>query len=94
MVQHFPDIGGMSTSMTLFEGEDYGCSPCHAIDSNESVIGIMEFLTLKPGDTDSEYFADYTPVQLEFCQQHTEALGCELHNRFCDENGRVKEGRR
>src|SRR2546427_812398 len=30
----------------LFEGQDYGCSPLHAIDSDASVEGLMSFLTL------------------------------------------------
>ena len=28
----------------LFEGEDFGCSPLHAIDSDEAAAGIMAFL--------------------------------------------------
>lgn len=77
-------------SVTLFEGEDLGCSPMHAIDSNASVEACMSFLTLQPGDTDAEYFAKYTPAQLDYCQQHAAALSCEVQARFCDENGRVK----
>ncbi len=66
----------------LFEGEDFGCSPMHAIDSDEAVKGIMGFLTLRPGDTDAEYFRDYTPAQLDYCAHHAEALSCEVMNRF------------
>ncbi len=67
---------------TLFEGEDFGCSPLHAIDSDETVESLMGFLTLRPGDTDAEYFADHTPEQLRFCEQHAEALGSEVETRF------------
>src|SRR5262245_47785344 len=28
-------------SVVLFEGEDFGCSPLHAIDSNATVEGVM-----------------------------------------------------
>jgi hypothetical protein len=66
----------------IFEGEDFGCSPMHAIDSDDALEGIMSFLTLRPGDTDEEYFASYTPSQLEYCDQHAEALSCEVENRF------------
>jgi hypothetical protein len=69
----------------LFEGEDFGNSPMHGIDSDEAVAGIMAFLTLRPGDTDPEYFADYTPAQLEYCSQHAEALSCEVESRFGEE---------
>jgi hypothetical protein len=66
----------------LFEGEDFGCSPMHAIDSNDCCAAIMCFLTLRPGDTDTEYFANYTPEQLEYCNQHAEALSCAIQDKW------------
>ncbi len=69
---------------TLFEGEDFGCSPLHAIDSDEAVAGIMGFLTLRPGDTDRDYFADYTEEQMAYCLEHGEALACAVSGRFGD----------
>lgn len=68
-------------SKVLFEGEDFGCSPLHAIDSDATIAGIMGFLTLRPGDTNDEYFRDYTPTQLDYCDQHAEALDCEVRDR-------------
>jgi len=50
----------------LFEGEDFGCSPLHAIDSDNALRAILGFLTLKYGDTDRDYFDSYTGRQLEF----------------------------
>src|SRR5262245_8240315 len=44
----------MSDGVVLFQGSDFGCSPLHAIDSDEAVKGIMSFLTLRPGDTDRD----------------------------------------
>jgi hypothetical protein len=70
------------TRTTLFRGEDFGCSPLHCIDSRETIGAIMSFLTLQPGDTDAEYFAGYTPRQLEYCSQHAEALSAECRHRF------------
>lgn len=70
------------TILNVFEGDDFGCSPLHAVDSDETVAAIMGFLTLRPGDTDAEYFENYTADQLEFCQQHAESLSCEVLNRF------------
>lgn len=75
-------VGNPPVWTVLFEGEDFGCSPLHAIDSDACVAGIMGFLTLRPGDTDREYFDSYTPEQLEYCQQHAEALACEVEHRF------------
>jgi hypothetical protein len=58
----------------LFLGEDYGCSPMDAIDSNESVRCLLTFLTLRPGDTDREYFEDYTPEQMAFAEGDAERI--------------------
>lgn len=69
----------------LFEGEDFGCSPMHSIDSREACRGIMGFLTLRPGDTDREYFADYTAAQLEYCGQHAESLSIAVCDRLGDD---------
>lgn len=67
---------------TIFQGENYSPSPCWAIDGNESLKGLMSFLTLKPGDTDREYFDKYTKEQLEFAANHAEALESEVYDRF------------
>lgn len=48
---------------TVFRGRDYGCSPMHAIDGLDCLAALLGFLTLQPGDTDAEYFADYTDRQ-------------------------------
>jgi hypothetical protein len=52
----------------LFEGDDFGASPLHEPESRESAIALLGFLTLRKGDTDEEYFDNYTPAQLEFSQ--------------------------
>lgn len=58
----------------IFEGDDYFPSPLHAIDSNQSVAGLLGFLSLRPGDTDAEYFERYSPLQMEFAQENGETL--------------------
>ena len=58
----------------LFAGDDFGCSPLHAIDSDECLRALLSFLTLRPGDTDAEYFAHYTPAQRAFADGDAEAL--------------------
>lgn len=68
--------------ITLFQGEDFGPSPCFADDSDKAVAALMGFLTLRSGDTDSEYFKDYTPVQEAFAAEHAEALSAEVIARF------------
>lgn len=58
----------------IFEGADYHCSPLHATDSDQAVAGLLAFLSLKPGDTDAEYFETYTEEQLSFARGFGEAL--------------------
>lgn len=82
---------GLSQTV-LFEGEDMHCAPGDAVDSDAAIESIMSFLTLRPGDTDPEYFKDYTAVQLKFCSQWAETLSGEVQGRYCDENGNVKKG--
>jgi hypothetical protein len=48
----------------LFKGTDYRPSPLHAVDSDESIAALLSFLSLGEGDTDSEYFDNYTDRQL------------------------------
>ena len=58
----------------LFEGSDFCCSPMHAIDSDETLRALLGFLTLRKGDTDAEYFENYTQEQLDFADEHAETL--------------------
>ena len=60
--------------VTLFEGEDYHVAPSHAVDSDEALRALLGFLTLRPGDTDDEYFARYTPEQTAFAAGDAEML--------------------
>ena len=54
----------------LFVGDNFGCSPLHAINSKDAAKSLLGFLTLRPGDTDAEYFDDYTPQQLAWAQSY------------------------
>jgi hypothetical protein len=58
------------------------------IKAKELVMGLV---AMKPGDTDRDYFADYTPAQLAWCEQYGEAIDLERMVRYCDEDGNVKE---
>ena len=71
-----------SEGHVIFWGEDFHCSPLHDLASNECIRALMGFLTLRPGDTDAEYFAHYTPEQLAFCHEHAEALAFEVERRY------------
>lgn len=69
-------------STVIFEGSDFGPSPLHAWDSNDTVYALLGFLTLRPGDTDAEYFEGYTAEQTLFAQEHAEVLSCYVSDRF------------
>jgi len=66
----------------LFSGDSFSPSCMYADDSDQCVAALLGFLTLRPGDTDADYFADYTPEQMTFCGQHAETLSCEAVTRF------------
>lgn len=59
----------------VFEGDDFHPSPLHAVDSDETVAALLGFLSLRPGDTDSEYFADYSDDQVAWRDRRAEDLG-------------------
>jgi hypothetical protein len=69
-------------SIVLFEGQDFCSSPGEASDSDASHACLMSFLTLRPGDTDPEYFENYTDAQRDYCAKHAEFLNCEASNRL------------
>ncbi len=69
-------------SVTLFDANDHSCLA--AIDSEETANSIMGFLTLRPGDTDADYFAKYTPEQLAFCEEDAESLACAVSDKWAD----------
>lgn len=50
----------------LFKGNDYKPSPALGIDTIEANVDLLGLLTVGVGDTDSDYFKDYTPIQLEW----------------------------
>ena len=66
----------------IFEGQDFRPSPLYAIDSNETVKCLLGFLTLRYGDTDKEYFANYTKDQIEFMENFAEDLQIQVFDRF------------
>jgi len=59
---------------TLFEGENFGCSPLHAVDSDEVLRGILSFLTLQPGEDEEYHFEEYSESQMAFAEESAEGL--------------------
>lgn len=58
-----------------------GPSPDMSDDGDAAVDLAISCLSIRPGDTDAEYFADYTPEMLEFCTAHGESLYTDWESR-------------
>lgn len=58
----------------IFEGHDLWSGCDDDIDYGKAVRGILGFLTLRPGDVESDYFADYTPEQIAWRDEFAEAF--------------------
>src|SRR5262245_12842143 len=69
----------LDNGKVIFEGEDFAGSPLNADDSDVTVAALLGFLSLRPGDTDREYFHRYTPEQLDWAQQNGEELSLLAH---------------
>jgi hypothetical protein len=58
----------------IFCGEDFGAPMGDVVDSDATLRSLLGFLTLRPGDTDAEYFADYTEAQHAFARSDAEEI--------------------
>lgn len=54
----------------FFAGADFGASPLDPPFGYRSALALLGFLTLRPGDTDSEYFDAYTPAQMAWANSY------------------------
>lgn len=72
--------------VVIFDGTEepqkWRCSGWFSVDGDEAVECCLKFASLQPGDTDREFFDDYTPEQLYFVRRYGEVLGLENHYRF------------
>ena len=65
----------------IFEGYDYQPSPLIDPYSEDSVYGLLGFLSLKIGDTDSDYFKHYTKLQFEWLDQYADEIQMILYDK-------------
>lgn len=59
----------------IFDSHRVGVPQGVAIDSPGVFEAALSSLSMKPGDTDSDYFSDYTPEQLEWVAKNADDLG-------------------
>lgn len=58
----------------IFAGEDFAASPMDPVDSDIVMHTLVRLLSLRPGDTDREYFQSYTERQLAWAEQYGDQL--------------------
>jgi hypothetical protein len=80
----FDEISAAGVREIVAEGDDFGPSPQHAVDSDDAVAALLSFLTLREHDTDQETFERLvaTPRHRQFSEQHAEAVSAEAYFRF------------
>jgi len=54
----------------------------HSIDSDAAKRSALGCFALKPGDTDADFFEDYTREQLAWVSAHGEELSLIVYDRF------------
>lgn len=70
-------------SVIFAKGDTYcGLASGHCTDGPEAKELVLSLIAMKPGDTDSDYFADYTPEQLEFVNSYGEELSMIAEERY------------
>ena len=67
----------------------------HTIDGIYAKEAVLSCVAMKPGDTDLEYFQNYTNPQLAFASTFGEELSAIREMRYCDpETGEVRSPKR
>lgn len=59
---------------TIFSGDDFYPAPSFDPEGPKSAEALLSFLTLCDGDTDDEYFENYTERQIDFRDSEAEDL--------------------
>jgi hypothetical protein len=80
------DASGKRRYRTIFKrGATWcGVNRWTSLDGKEARELVLSLLSMKPGDTDPEYFASYTPAQLAFASRYGEELDMVRMDRFGD----------
>src|SRR5580693_4288120 len=61
-----------------------GLTQGFSVDGIHAKELVLSLIAMKPGDTDNEYFASYTPEQIEFAETFGEDLNMYRLDRCCD----------
>jgi hypothetical protein len=69
---------------TIFSTGDLWCGipGQHTLDGKEAKACVLSLVSMKPGDTDREYFEHYTPEQLAWAEKYSDWLTTESLYRY------------
>jgi len=65
-------------NVLVFEGTDFFSPLGMGADMRRVALELLFFLTLQPGDVDTEYFEGYTVAQIDWRNCYAEDLGAEV----------------
>ena len=71
-----PDAPGMRLIGAL--------SPMHSSDGADARAFALDYAAMRPGDTDDDFFSEYTPEQLAWVERHADALSMAKYDRYGD----------
>lgn len=57
-----------SEGVELTRGNDFKPSPMHYIDSIETMVSLLSFMAVKPGDTDDDYFKYHSDAFMDWLE--------------------------
>ena len=78
---------GKRCSATPFKRGDTWCGVSGGCtDSQEAKALVLGLLAMRPGDTDPDYFSDYTPDQLAFANDYSDDITCEQMRRYGEDS--------
>lgn len=60
------------------------------IAARELVMSLVAMAPDAGGGEGEDYYADYTPDQIAWANEHHEAIDCERQDRYCDDNGGLR----
>ncbi len=72
----------------LFNREQFtvGIPGHQTIDGDYAKAAVLSLFALKPGDTDSDFFADYSEAQLSFVECHGEEIAMIQFDRYGEDS--------
>lgn len=84
------DVEVLHKGHKIFKRGDTYCATPRCIDNYEAKELVCSLIAMKPGDTDEDYFAGYSPEQLSWAERFGEEISMYAMDRWqCHECGSV-----